>query len=387
MSETESRRGLVVGAGIGGLAAAISLEHAGYEVTVLEQAAQLRELGFALLLAPNAMRALRLLGVAEAVTRSAGVARSGELRRLDGTVLKRVDIRRVVETLGESTVCALRPVVHGALLGALGEQSIRTAARAQAFTQDAAGVTLQLANGESLRADLLIGADGLHSVIRQQLHGHAPLRPSGLVGFRGVARDVTFEAGDGAQYFGAGMEAGVGNAGGGCVYWYFSVPEPLLPTAEAAPKSMLQAVLAERNVDPALLRLIERTEAADMRMDPLLDRAPLERWGEGRVTLLGDAAHPMLPHAGQGAAQSLEDAIVLGRSLSSSSTRDVPGALQHYEAQRRPRSAHLVRTSRRNARMGSLDNPLACALRDTVIRMLPGPLLARQLIALSRAPF
>lgn len=385
MADEASKLALIVGAGIGGLAAGVALQRAGWSVTVLEQAPQLREVGFALLLAPNAMRALRLLGVADAVLADAGVARSGELRRFDGRRLRQIDIRKISDVLGESTVCALRPVLHGALLSALGTESIRAGARVLSFTQDAAGVSVTIEGGETLRAQLLVGADGIHSTVRRLLHGETALRPSGLTGFRGVARGATFEGGDGAQYFGRGLEAGVGYAGSGGVYWYVSMPDRALPPGDLSPKQALLTRLATIKVDPALLQLIERTDPADMRSDRLVDRAPLQRWGQGRVTLLGDAAHPMLPHAGQGAAQALEDAVILGRSLTDAS--DVPAALADYESLRKPRSAGLVRISRRNAGMAGLDNPIACGLRDGLMRLVPTPLLARQLIALSRAPF
>jgi 2-polyprenyl-6-methoxyphenol hydroxylase-like FAD-dependent oxidoreductase len=124
------------------------------------------------------------------------------------------------------------------------------------------------------------------------------------------------------------------------------------------------------------------TRPEDMRLDALFDRMPIDNWGLGRVTLLGDAAHPMLPHAGQGAAQALEDAVALAGALGDAS--DVVGALRRYEQQRAPRTRAIVQIARRNARIGSIVNPLGIWLRDTAIRLVPQSIILQSLITLAR---
>ena len=377
MTDASKPRAVIVGAGIGGLAAAIALERAGYRVTVLERAPELRELGFALLLAGNAMRALRMLGVAERVLAQAEVARDGDLRAMDGRVLKRVSMAGIQDAIGEAAVCSLREVLHGALLAQLTAAEIRTRARAVGFEQSASGVEVQLEDGERVAGDLLVAADGLHSVVRAALHGDA-LRASGLTAYRGVARAAHWHA-TGTQFFGRGIEAGVGRAGAGAVYWYLSHKEPAARTA-LEPKAA--ALDCTRGCDPELVALIERTDPDHVRRDELFDRAPLQAWGRGRATLLGDAAHPMLPHAGQGAAQALEDAVVLGRCLASGT--DPVAGLRRYERLRIARTTKVVSIARRNARISSVDNPWVCALRDQLLAHGPAAMMEKQLVSLAR---
>lgn len=376
---------LIAGAGIGGLAAAVALRRAGWRVTVFERAAEARELGFALVMAPNAMTALRQLGLADAVLAAGAVARVGEVRRADGSVMKRIHTAAVAQALGEETVCILRPALHSILMQAAGSDCLRLHSAVAAFRQESGKVVVTLEGGATESGDVLIGADGRGSLVRKFLHPHEPAaEPSGLFALRGVAQHAAhlFHGLSGVQYYGRGVEIGMARASETAVYWYMSIP-----SAMAAPLRNDPAALARRvaeSFDQTVQQLVAATQPQDLRVDELRVRKPLPFWGKGAVTLLGDAAHPMLPHAGQGAAQAIEDAAALGRLLPADAVID--RTLREYEALRIPRTAAVVEIAARNARIASVENPAACWIRDWTMRLIPERVLLRSFIDLGRPP-
>lgn len=382
-----SRSALIVGAGIGGLAAAVALGRAGWRVRVFERAATPRELGFALGLAPNAMAALRELGLADAIRAEGVVAVSGEVRRLDGRTLRRFAAPSW-RTSRELMVLALRPALHGALLTAVGPDALVLDSEAIQFETRGAGVLLELAGGRTAIGDVLIGADGVSSVIRKQLHPHEPpLRPSGHCAVRGVAHDVGHHLGDlsGVGYFGDGIEASTVRASKTAVYWYVSLLANDVAASEQNPQSVLERHVPI--VDERFRAITGATRPEDMRFDELFDREPIEPWGSGAVTLVGDAAHPMLPHAGQGAAQALEDAVALGLVLAEADERTVPAALRTYERVRSRRTRRIVMLGRRIARVTTTRSRSIRFLRDTAIRIVPKTaLLASVILGRHRDP-
>ena len=366
-----------MGAGIGGLAAGIALRRAGWDVRIYERAARPRELGFGLALAPNALAALRELGVAESVTREGSVNGWIEIRRMNGDV-----IRRLHAPLGGPSMVALRSTLHGALLGAVGDESLRLGRDVVGFTAAHDSLTIHLSDASSDTADLLVGADGVASVIRRTLHpDEPPPRASGYTAIRGVAFGAGAALGDlsGIAYLDRGIEAAALRASTDAVYWYMSLRSCDVAGTRAAD------VLEDRlsGFDRPFRHIVSSTAEDEMRLDELFRRDPLDAWGAGRVTLLGDAAHPVMPHTGQGAAQALEDAVALGLALRGG---PVDQGLRRYERVRSRRTRSFVTLGPRIARVTTTTNTAIIAARTIALRLLPARVLALSARTLRRDP-
>jgi 2-polyprenyl-6-methoxyphenol hydroxylase-like FAD-dependent oxidoreductase len=358
---------IVVGAGIGGLATAIGLRRAGWEVSVLEKAHEVRAAGAALSLAPNATLALDDLGLLDEVLANGVRVTGGEALDADGTVLKRVLLDQGEGKVRHPMVFTLRPKLHAVLQRALG-LAIETEARVVAC--DASKGSVTLADGTQRQADVVIGADGLRSVVRTSVLGAQDPRPLGITAIRGLADDDgSVPTGFARLLFGRAQEAGVASCGGGLLYWYLSSPTGRFPdlasTVAALPRDVRERCMG--------------TPQDRVRVDTLHDRAPAPRWHSGRVVLLGDAVHAMAPHSGQGAAQALLDAAALSQALAPvAKVEGLQAAFRSYERARKRTAERAVARARRNSRVSLMASPLLCRPRAFVIRHMPDALLLRQ---------
>ncbi|GAA3755417.1 FAD-dependent oxidoreductase [Micromonospora maritima] len=360
---------VVVGAGIGGLAAALALRRHGWRVTVLERAAHPRELGTGLTLMANALRGLDALGLGAAVRRDGAPDTPGGLRSRSGRWLSRIEGADLHRALGTTALGIHRTALHRLLRGALPPGTIRGDAEVVDVDPDAPSVTCRRdGTTEVLAADLVVGADGVHSTLRRRLWPALP--PPAYSGSTAWRAAIPWPAPVAtAVSWGAGREFGTVPLGDGRLYWYAA---DVAPPGGHEPDEL--AAVRERFGDwhepiPALLAATPAE--AVLRTDLLHLAAPLPSYVRGRVALLGDAAHAMTPHLGQGAGQAIEDAVVLG-VVCAGGPADLAAALATYDRQRRPRSQAVARAALRTARYGQqLRNPVALALRDTAIRLTP----------------
>ena len=375
-------KAIVIGAGIGGLSAAIALRRAGVEALVFERTRELKELGAGLSLTANATKALNGLGLTDAL-RGLGIPiRVAEIRAWRGEVLSRIPTWQLDEKVGARSAAVHRADLQGALLRELGEEAVRLGAACRGFEQKGEGVRAFFDDGTEERADLLVGADGLRSTIRRGLLGDGNPRYAGYTAWRAVVapEDELVPAGEAWEVWGRGVRFICTQIGRGRVYWAVSknAPEGEHDVSTGAAKDALLELCAGW-LEP-VEELIAATEKAAILRTDIYDRDPVrKRWGKGRVTLLGDAAHPMTPDLGQGACQAIEDAVALVECLEE--RENIEAALELYEARRTRRTAALVRGSRRVGRIAQLQNPLACCLRDAALRAFPSRLQMKQLEA------
>ena len=252
-----------------------------------------------------------------------------------------------------------------------------------AIDPDERGVTAHFRNGETVRGAVLVGADGLRSQVRTGLFGLHPPRYAGYTAWRAVAS----LGGDAApaiqETWERGRRFGIVPITGGRLYWFATRNTP---EGERDPAGAVKAGLLEcfKGWHAPIEALIEATAESSILRNDIYDLEPLPAWSRGRVTLLGDAAHPMTPNLGQGACQAIEDAVVLAVCLKKAERPE--DALAEYQRRRIPRARSIVIESRRIGALGQWEGRWTCALRDRALRATPRALMERSMIAVAAFP-
>ena len=343
---------------------------------MFERADELREVGAGLVLSSNAMKALDRLEVASAVQSASSPIEVSEIRSWRGSVLVRSPMGKLGRKYGAPTVGIHRSDLHRVLLNRLGDGVVRLGAQCEGFQQDGAGVTARFSDGQEERADLIVGADGLHSVVRVQLLGGENPRYSGYTSWRGVAdfEHGAFPPGLLFEAWGRGERFGMVPMGQGRVYWYATRNAP--EGGQNGDWVSKGEVMAQfHDWFTPIPEVIDATEESAILRADIFDRKPVKRWGQQKITLLGDAAHPATPDLGQGASQAIEDAVVLAWILSEPG--DVQRSLRLYESQRMPRTAATVNAARRLGAVAQWENGMARWVRDMVLKITPTSLILK----------
>ena len=374
----DPRTAIIVGGGIAGLTTAIALRRLGMRVAVYERTPEIREVGAGLPLWGNAMQALQRLGLARAVQGAGMAGLGGTIQTWDGRPLATVSAADLEAALGAANVGIHRADLQRVLVEAVGPDALRLGAACVGCSQDEKSVMVRFADGRIDRADMLIAADGIYSVVRTQLFDKHKPRYAGYTAWRGVATldEPALPADTAFESWGRGQRFGMVRIGGRRVYWFatHNAPEGRADAADGRQAELLRLFGGWHAPIPALLRA---TDPAAILRNDIIDREPLPRWSNGRVTLVGDAAHPMTPNLGQGACQAIEDAVALADCLAQRD--DTAAALLCYELHRSQRANLIVRQSWRIGRVAQWQNPALCAVRDAAVRALgPGAQL-RQL--------
>ncbi len=347
----------VIGAGMGGLAVAATLRRLGIDVGVYEQAPRFARIGAGIQMMPNAMKVLREIGIEQRL-RETSFAPHSHLNRVWNTGEVTRELPMPESLHGAPYLCMHRADLHDALLSALPAEIIHLDKRLVGLDQAAGRVTLTFADGSRAFADAVVGADGVHSAVRDIVIGpDAPLHrgriayravfPAALMHGRNIGPSRT-------KWWGIDRHIVIYYTSKACseIYFVTSVPEPAewLTRESWSAKGDVNELRKAYEGFHADVRAV-LAACPDCHKWAILEREPLQRWSDGRVVLLGDACHPMTPYMAQGAATAIEDAAVLTRCLGESNGEDIEGAFRRYEAHRKPRTSLVQAISSANTWM------------------------------------
>jgi len=371
---TRPARIAVIGGGIGGLTAAQALLQRGFEVSVYEAAPELKEIGAGVALGPNAMKALRSLGLEAAVRDVAWESEYQLLRNWrTGRIIQRTPRTGPLLRRYGATGCSVhRADLLDVLGSSLPQEILHLGARCMSVESDEHVAVAKFTDGSEVEADVVVGADGIHSAVRSSLFGPDAPRFTGKICWRCLVPVDAVPGGLGTT------DNGTWLGPHGAVVVYLVRRGELVNvvahydndtwTEESwireAPRE--EVIENYRGWDETLHRIFSASEKHYKWA--LHDREPLSQWTKGRVTILGDAAHPMLPYLGQGACQAMEDGCVLAAALAAMPD-DVPGALKLYERARLPRANRVVLAARARGEDNHLVSPLAALKRDALIAL------------------
>ncbi|TDZ42247.1 FAD-dependent oxidoreductase [Mycobacteroides franklinii] len=331
---------VVVGAGIAGLATAVALQESGRDVVVLDDRDG-TSAGYAITLWPNALAACDALGIGAEVRDAGARVEAGKVRWHDGRILREPANGQFTAAVGEPVVVTDRNQLLAILADRLAPGTVRYGARVSHVRDGLHGTSVELADGHSLTAAAVIGADGIGSLAAQYLNGPLAFRYSGYTAWRGIA-DITIPDELAGITVGPGIEFGHLPLSHGRTYWFAAERSQ---EARRAPDGEIEYLAQKFGAwaEPIPDVLSRSKESSVLRGD-VYDRGRLRRIAGGRVVLVGDAAHPMRPHLGQGGCQSLEDAAVL--SIVASERSSLPSAFREYARRRRSRTRAVVNRSR-----------------------------------------
>ncbi|MDQ4145468.1 MAG: FAD-dependent monooxygenase [Actinomycetota bacterium] len=374
-------KAIIIGGGIGGLATAVALQRAGIEAHVYEQAPELKEIGAGLSLWANGVKALHHLGLGEVLRTATTPLEVTGSRKADGTLLNLLDLRRVHEEVGYSSVAMHRGELLKILIDACDPTTLHVGSRAAGVNEKAEGVTVSFSDGRVVSGDILVSADGVLSEVRRQMFSHSDARYAGYSTYRAVVdgfdpgsewpRRAVIRTLSCGEYF------GIGEIGRGRYMWFLTKNGPIDQSETSDHKEAVGRLI--RSWDAPVPDIVEATPEDRVLLHPVYKSSPAKRYSLNRAILVGDAAHPIEPALGMGAALALEDAVVLGRCLATAP--DPERAFRLYESKRVARVRKLILWAKVLARSEQTSNRTTCRVRDLATRIVPesvGRTLARR---------
>jgi 2-polyprenyl-6-methoxyphenol hydroxylase-like FAD-dependent oxidoreductase len=368
----------ILGGGIGGLCTAIALQNKGFDVKVYESAPQFKALGAGLVLAANAIKALQHIGIGNQILKSGNVLQKFVIKEQNGKVITKTDSLRVSQQFGTDNFTIHRADLHELLLKNLPLQTLEPGKLCVDFTQDHSGVTIIFNDGDIVRADCLIAADGIHSVIRQKLVPSSQPRYAGYTCWRAVieGQPQDFDATQATETWGLNGRVGIVPLSKNRIYWFICKNAPYQDVRQSKfTIENLQQEFTEFH-DP-IPQILEMTKNSQLIHNDIIDIKPIKNFAFGKVVLSGDAAHATTPNLGQGACQAIEDAVILANCIEKYKT--IEEAFRIFESKRIHRTTKIVNTSWNLGKIAQLENVWFYKIRNTLLRLVPASVNSKQL--------
>jgi 2-polyprenyl-6-methoxyphenol hydroxylase-like FAD-dependent oxidoreductase len=375
----KSKTFAIVGGGIGGLTLAIALQRKGFSVKVYENSPEIKPVGAGIVLAANALKAYRAIGIEKEIVAAGKEMKRFRLKDRRGNTLSQTEVSKIVAQYGTvNTLTLHRADLHQVLVKSLKPDTLILGKGCQSFKEEENGITLYFKDGTTAFTDFVIAADGIHSIFRKKLCPEVKLRYSGYTCWRGITSALPkgFNFEEASESWGAGKRFGIVPLSNGRAYWF--------ATVNASENEEAKNNLSIRDVEKMfgefhfpVKEIITGTNRGDMIKNDIIDIPPIKKFAFGRIVLLGDAAHATTPNLGQGACMAIEDAVVLANCLENNS--DVILAFNEFETRRISRTTKIVNSSFQMGKVGQVANPLLVRLRNLAIRFTPESITDKQL--------
>ncbi|MGB3885936.1 FAD-dependent monooxygenase [Gordonia sp. (in: high G+C Gram-positive bacteria)] len=367
---------IIAGAGIAGLTAAAAFVRDGHKVTVLEQRHDTAA-GAGITLWPNALAALDRIGLGEATRAVSARIEGGVIRWQDGSTIRRPAHGAMVHALGEPLAVLRRSALRDVITDALPKHTVRYGTAVTAAFTSGDGAAVVTSDGQRLPADLVVAADGTRSALANRFNPGLVHTYTGYSAWRGIA-DLQIDPRLAGQVVGRLSEFGEAPLREGQTYWFGTVRLP--ENTQFGDESSQVRALASRWPEP-IAAVVAATSRDQTSRTDLYDRPLARSWSDGSVVLVGDAAHPMRPHLGQGGCQAIEDAVVLAAAIAKYA--DVGRSLERYEAVRKPRARKIATQSRTIGRIVGARPPVVFGNSMRASRLVPNALFLRHLATIA----